>query len=271
MQIRLNKELIKPGTDLTPEDISSAELDEQESDSAEGLSPLIEVEKYTDSKDAALKSRPEDTINFFVDFKFNSLTAKERTTLANFNFHTSTETDLGLQYIKYYSRDTSFFGVLLANTFGVAEVPTFTPPLEAKTKTLLGGSLGVRYALTENYWINGALNFIPHYFLTVNNIGNLELEHNPLTSLAVEFETQFHANSEFNVGLEVGGEFISNAKYAGAGDALAFNAGAIFQQQYRSHDSLRIKVTYNQETLVSNLFELVNQTVSLSFLYSLPY
>lgn len=273
-RIKLNQELLKPQYKTDPA-MQNEEADEvqADSDSEEGLSPLIEVEKYNDPKNKGLKNQAEDKINFFAGMVFNSLSARTKATDVAFSFNTASETEAGLQYVKYSTPATSYFATLLVNTFSSAAIPTYTPPLESNYKSQIAGSLGIHYTITPVYFVDLAFNYRPNYYLVNNDTGFMILRHSLSPSVGLQLENHFNISSEFVTGLQVGAEYISNAENSGAGDAdgTSFDLGLLYQQEFKSNDQLRVKFGYRQTNLNTILYNLVNESVYLTFQYSLPY
>lgn len=272
--IKLNQELLKAQYKNDPElkNEEAAEV-QADSDSEEGLSPAIEIEKYNDPKNKGVKQQADDKINFFAGIVFNSLSANTRATNVKFSFNTASETEAGFQYVKYSTPSTSYFATVLVNTFSAAAVPTFTPPLESNYKSQVAGSLGLHYTVTPEYLIDLAYNYRPHYYLINNDTGAMILRHALSSSVGLQLENHFNISSEFVTGLQVGAEYISNAENSGSGDTdgTSFELGFLYQQEFKSNDLLRVKIGYQQTNLNSILYTLVDESVKLTFLYSLPY
>ena len=273
-RIKLNQELLKPQYKNDPL-IQDEEAQEQQADadSEEGLSPLIEVEKYNDPKNKGLKNQADDKIKLFAGMVFNSLSARTIATDIGFSFNTASETEAGLEYVKYSTPSTSYFAAMLVNTFSVAAIPTFVPPLEANYKSQVGGSLGVHYTITPVYFVDLSFNFRPNYYLVNNDAGFMILRHSLSPSVGLQLENHFNITSEYVTGLQVGAEYINNAENSGAGDAdgTSFNLALLYQQEFKNNDSIRVKFGYKQTNLNTILYRLVNESVYLTFQYALPY
>ncbi len=280
MIIKLDKKLLKAGlTDgvaETEDDTIDSEVDydaeaDADSDSAQGLNPYIEVEKYTESK--SLKAGSEDKLSFFLNFRFNNLAAKNRTTFTTFSFNTSSETDVGIEYVKNYSPTLNYFLVLAVNEFSLPEVTTTTPNIDKSGKVQLTASLGGRYLYTADNYIGYSLNYLPHYYLTESTPGRVVLEHIPSTSVTLDTEYQFFNNTEFVIGLNLGIEYITTPLNTGNGspNGLGFNFGFLYQQEFKSFDKLRVKFNFSQTNVDTSVYNLVDNSLSISFLYSLPY
>ncbi len=280
MIIKLDKRLLKAGLkdDVieTEEDSIENEVDydaesEAESDSAQGLNPYIEVEKYTESK--SLKANSQDKVNFFLNFRFNNMAAKNRTNFTTFSFNTSSETDVGVEYVKNYSPTLNYFLVFAVNEFSMAEVTTTTPSIDKSRKTQATASLGGRYLYTKDNYIGYAINYLPHYYLTESTPSSVILEHIPSTSVTLDTEFQFFNNTEFVLGLNLGIEYITTPINVGSGspNGLAFNFGLLYQQEFKSFDKLRVKLNFNQTNIDTATYNLVDNALSISFLYSFPY
>ena len=280
MIIKLDKKRLKPGiTDdvaETEEDALEGEVDydadsESESDSAQGLNPYIEVEKYTENK--SLKANALDKLNFFLNFRFNNLAAKDRASLNKFSFNTASETDVGIEYTKNYSPTLNLFLMLAVNEFSLPEVTTTTPNIDKSGKIQPVGAIGGRYLYTTDNYIGYSLNYLPHYYLTESTPGRVVLEHIPSTSVTLDTEYQFFNNTEFVIGLNLGIEYITTPLNTGNGspNGLGFNFGFLYQQEFKSFDKLRVKFNFNQTNVDTSVYNLVDNSLSISFLYSLPY
>lgn len=282
MIIKLNKKLLKAGlTDdvaQTEDEAIDTEVDydaesEADSDSAQGLNPYIEVEKYNANDSKALKAEAEDKISFFLNFRFNNLAAKNRASLNAFNFNTASETDVGFEYTKNYSPTTNFFLILAVNEFALPEVTTTTPMIDKSGKVQPTCAIGGRYLYTQDNYIGYSLNYFPHYYLTESTPGRVVLEHIPSTSVSFDTEYQFFNNTEFVIGLNLGIEYITTPLNTGNGspNGLGFNFGFLYQQEFKSFDKLRVKFNFNQTNIDTSVYNLIDNSLSISFLYSLPY
>lgn len=284
--IKLNKKLLRPGItdDVAPtdEDLREevAEVIEQEVNSkpeseeaTQEYNPPVEVEKYDEAAANLLKGKAQDKINLFLAFKFNSFTAKDRVTFNSFKFNTSSETEIGAEYVKYISEKTTVYGSLALNQFTMPEVLTLTPTLDASSKSQVSASVGGQYLFTDANFIGLSVNYSPHYYLNQNNLGHLELAHSPSASFAFDTENQFYQNEDFILGLNFGFETITNPQNVGTGAAsgVGFNLGFIYQQEFKSNDKLRVKFNYSQTSLDTTLYSLTDNVMAINFLYSLPY
>ena len=278
--IKLNKELLKPGVVdsyvNTQNDILEDEanyIPDPDSDAAQGLEPYIEIEKYNATNSKTFKAKDEDKLNFFLNFQFNNLTAKKQTTFVTTTLNTSSETEVGLQYSKYMSPKLNVIGSLAVNQFSVADVTTITPPIDQAGKMQAVAKLGFEYLFTDDNFVGIAINYQPHYYLNESAIGHLLLEHLPSPSLSFDTENHFYKVNDLVIGLNFGFEYITNPQNTSgaAANGIAFNLGFIYQQEFKSYDKLRVKFNYNQSNLNSGLYNLTDNALTISFLYSLPY
>lgn len=290
MTLTLNKELLKPGiidnveqkssateqnpeaAEPTTEDVLEKEVSYKGKnipDSQNEISPYIEVEKYDAANDKLFKGKVDDKLSFFVNFQYNNFAGKNLNTLDIYNFNTSSETDIGIEYTKYHSPSTNFFGSFSFNQFSLPEVTTFIPTLDSSSKSQLTATFGGRYLFTEGNFVTYALNYQPHYYLTVNTANHLVLEHTASPSVSLDTENQVYNNDDFTLGLNFGFDYITNSVISGNG--LGFNLGFIYQQDFKSNDKLRVKFLYKQTNLDSSTHNLTDNSLSLNFLYSLPY
>ena len=253
MIIKLDAKLLKPGitddVDETEEEAIDSEVD------------------YDAEPDA------EEKLNFFLNFRFNNLVAKNRTTLNALSFNTASETDVGVEYVKNYPPTLNYFLVLAANEFSLPEVTTTTPMIDKSDKIQPTGAIGGRYLYTDDNYIGYSLNYLPHYYLTESTPGRVVLEHIPSTSVILDTEYQFFNNTEFVIGLNLGIEYITTPLNTGNGspNGLGFNFVFLYQQEFKSFDKLRVKFNFNQTNIDTAVYNLIDNSLSISFLYSLPY
>lgn len=274
--IKLNKELLKPGitddVEETAEDVLENEVKYNPSvmvDPKTEINPYIEVEKYDASNGKIFKNKPDDKISFFIDFQYNSLTGKNLSTIDTYNFNTSSETDVGFEYAKYATEKTNYFGRLSLNQFAISEITTLTPVLDKASKAQASASLGGLYLFTEGNFVRYAVNYQPHYYLDQTSLGHLILEYRGSPSVSLDTENHIYNNDDFILGLNFGFEYITNSLISGNG--LAFDLGFVYQQDFKSNDKLRVKFIYEQSNLDSSTHNLIDNSLSLSFSYSLPY
>ena len=272
--LRLNKELLKPGivdnNDGTQDD-SQAD-NEEENDSAQGLNPYIEVEKYNDPANT-FKYSDSDKLNFFVSFQFNNFEAKDRNTLATTDFSTSTDSDVGLQYVFHFTENLSLLASATLNEYSISDIAAFNPSLVQSEKSQATGSLGIRYAFDENNLIDANINYYPHYYLVQNPDGHLNLEHTLSPSISGAMQNYFYHAKEAAVGLDLGFEIITNTQSSGLGstNGFGYNAGLIYQQQFKTGDYVSAKLDYRSSTMDTSLFTLTDQSYSVGFSYTFPF
>lgn len=274
--IKLNDDLLKEGIvdreGFPPEEV--VDNSDAESDSAQGLNPYIEVEKAGEQKTEILKYSNSDKINFFAGFQFNNLEARDRTSLATLNFSTSSETNIGFQYVGFVSADLSLFGTLVLNQYSVVDVTSFSPNLQESERSQAAGSIGIHYLFTDDNYLDVALNFQPHYSLIVDSSnGALHLRHEASPSISISTENYFLKLKDSQAGLDLGFELITNTQDPGPGSAMssAYHAGIVYQQEFKTTDRITIKLNYKSATNDSVNYALTNQAFELNFIYSLPF
>lgn len=273
-ELKFKKEFMKAGmVDPDAPVDPNALAEEDEADSEQGLNPAIEIEKYDSPQNALLKDSPTDKVNFFANFVFNNFEATDQNTNSNFFFTTSTETNVGIEYVKSISEFTSLFLSLAYNQAVLAADTTTTPPLIGTEKGQVAAILGGRFLFTEDNYFNFSVNYIPHYYLSLNTNGNRELEHVGSPSYSLSTENQFYKNKDFIIGFDLGFEYITNPKSTGRGlDAtIGYTIGLIYQQEFKNNDRIKVKLDVNQTNLDTADYKLADTSMILNFIYSLPY
>jgi len=241
---------------------------EAEADSAEGLTPYIEVEKYDAAK--PLKERFDDRISVFAKYNTNNFDAEEKTTLATINFTTSSDLNLGLEYVKAFNDSVSARAMAMLSHHYSPENDLVVPNIDESEKDQGAYALGLRYTFTQDNYIDFAFNYGPHYyFVQSTTTGNFVLENNPSPSAMLGMKNFFYDTSEASVGLDLGFEIISNAEVTT--NNSAYFAGLIYRQNFKTGDNISVEFSYRSENSETALYELRNQAFSLSFMYTLPY
>jgi hypothetical protein len=272
--LRLNKNLLKDGVvdknDGTQEDVETDE--ESEAASAEGLTPYIEVEKYDAAK--PLKEKSNDQINVFAKFNTNEFDAENQATQSKFNFSSSSDVNVGIEYIKSLNDSLSLLGRLMLSHFASAENKTITPSIDASKKDQAAGSIGFRFLFEPDNYIDFLGHYAPHYYLKNNPAtGNIILENNLSPSASVAMTKYFYSTKDASVGLDLGFEYITNTEDAGRGstNSFAYFAGIIYRQNFRGGDSAAVEFSFKDSSLDTVDYKLRDHIFSLSFMYSLPY
>ena len=272
--LRLNKKLLKKGVvdnnDGTQED---AETDEDVADdSAAGLNPYIEVEKYDAAK--PLKERFDDKISAFVKFNFNNFDATERSTQAKVNFTTSSDTNVGLEYVKAVTDNLSLLAMAMLSQYAAPHNTTVVPNLDEAEIAQGAYTLGLRYMFMPESIMDFTVNYHPHYYLLTNpNTGNLILDNTLSPSIGIAMQNFFYNRSEVSLGIDLGFEFITNTKDSGRGstNSSAYTAGLIYRQTFKSSDYVSIGFSFKDASTDTVSYSLDNRTFALSFKYSIPY
>jgi hypothetical protein len=257
---------------LTNQEVQAAakadEEAEAEADSAEGLTPYIEVERYDAAK--PLKERVDDRISVFAKYNTNNFDAEERVTQATINFTTSSDLNIGLEYVKAFNDNVSGRVMAMLSHFYSPENDLVTPNIDQTEKDQGAYALGLRYLFTQDNYIDFALNYAPHYyFVQDTNTGNFLLQNNQTSSASIGMKNFFYDTTEASVGLDLGLEIISNAEQV-TNDA-AYYAGLIYRQNFKTGDHISVEFMYRSENSQSAQYILRNQAFSLSFMYTLPY
>lgn len=286
--IRLNKDLLKPGlTDDVPEteddrieselttlpvtkkSKTNAAVAPTEKTTADN-DPYIEIEKYDTAQNQNL-ARYNNEISLFTEFKFNNMDVKHRTLFTTFNLNTSSDTEIGAQYMRAISTETLNLVVRAAvNQFSMSDVAAVTPAIRESSKTQPVGSIGLQYLFAEDNYIQASLRYSPHYYLLTDGSGVLYLDSIASASTSVETENQLYNSKDLILGSHFGLDYISNAQLTGS-SSFAFNAGLIYQQNFKAKDKVKIKLLYSQSNLDSEFYTIVNRTISLNLSYALPY
>ncbi len=252
----------------TAEEVQAAEEAEAEADSAEGLSPYIEVEKYDAAK--PLKERTDDRISVFAKYNTNNFDAEERGTLATINFTTSSDLNLGLEYVKALNDNVSVRTMAMLSHHYSPENDLVIPNIDESEKDQGAFSLGLRYLFTQDNYFDFSLNYHPHYyFLQNSDTGNYILKNNPSPSATLGMKNFFYDTPEASVGLDLGLEIISNSEVVT--NNSAYFAGLIYRQNFKTGDNISVEFSYRSENSETAQHLLRNQAFSLSFMYTLPY
>jgi|GEM_PF-4979346 len=275
--IKLNTTYLKPNilddetiiaTDAATDVSTSIAKSDAPANSQAEVEPYIEVERPNNAENTIFSKKIGDHLNFYLSFYFNNLKAKKHSTTDTFNLNTSTETAIGAEYTKQISENFILSARALLNQFSISEVTTITPTLAPTRKTQVAGALGGNYLFTENNYVVFEAAYQPHFYLIQDSTGNLVLDYAASPSFNLGTENFFYNTKDFNVGASLGIEYISNAKSLSNG--LAFGFGLLYQQNFIGFDKLRIKLDYKQTSLDSELYNLVNNSVALNLIYSLP-
>jgi hypothetical protein len=272
--LRLNKELLKEGMTDKDEGTQAAEVEsdeESEEASAEGLSPYIEVEKYDAAK--PLKEKSNDSISLFAKFNFNDFEAKDRVTQATAKFTTSSDTNVGVEYVKSVSDNLNILGMIMLSQYSSPNNTTVTPPLEAAEKAQGAYSLGLRYIFMPDSFMDFTLNYLPHYYLLQNSSGNLVLENKESPSASISMQNYFYQSKDASVGLDIGFEFITNTEDSGRGstNSSSYHAGLIYRENFKEGDHVAVEFSFKDASTDTVQYNLSDRTFALSFMYSLPY
>lgn len=247
-------------------------MSQEEEDAAEGLSPYIEVEKYDAAK--PLKERFDDRFSVFAKFNTNNFDAEERTTLATTNFTTSSDLNLGFEYVKSLNDNLSILAMAMLSHYYSPENDLVTPNIDQKDKDQGAYTLGLRYLFTQDNYIDFLLNYHPHYyFLTNPDTGNMVLDHKPSPSASVAMKNFFYDTADASVGLDLGFELITNTEDPGRGStsSFAYFAGLIYRQNFKTGDNISVEFNYKSESSDTVQYTLRNQGFGLSFTYMIPY
>ena len=185
--------------------------------------------------------------------------------------NTNTETEIGAQYLRALSTETlNLFIRAAVNQFSISDVTTVTPSIRESSRTQPVGSIGLQYLFAEDNYLQASFRYSPHYYLSTDGAGVLFLDSVASTSTAIETENQLYNSKDLILGSHFGLDYISNAKLSGS-SSFAFNAGLIYQQNFKAKDKVKIKLLYSQSNLDSEFYTIVNRTISLNLSYVLPY
>lgn len=233
------------------------------------VNPYIEVEKYDSAESKTFKAENQDKIKFLVKFQFNNLQAKNLTNFSTFNLSTSSEAEIGAEYVKHLTDTLNLFARATLNRYVMPEITTLTPPLGASNKTQASLTLGGQYLFTDDNYLDYFIGYRPRYYLVINSAGSIELDYAQSSSVGLETENHFYNFNDLIVGVVLGTEYVSNVKISG--NSFAYNVGLIYQQDFKSHDNLNIKINYSQISMDSEYYKLTDNVISVNFIYSLPY
>lgn len=231
--------------------------------------PHVEVEKYDAVQaDGLIKGKSYNKFDVFTNFHFNNLTAKELITSNTFNLNTSTETVIGMEYARTLSDATQAFVKLSYNQFSVAGTTAVTPNVDANGQSRVAAAMGLKYLFTDNNFLRFAMMYRPHYYMSLNTLGRLDLDYAPSTSFSASTENQFYNGRDYTIGAQYGVEYIANSKISGS--SLAFDLGIMYLQEFKNNDRLAVKLNYSQTALDTDTYNLVNNSIAMSFSYTLP-
>ncbi len=232
--------------------------------------PSIEIEKF-DAGPSKFFARHNNEFSIFTEFKFNSLDVQHRTLFTKFNLTTRTDTEFGAQYLRAISTDRlNVFVRGAVSQFSISDVASVSPSIRESSKTQPTGAVGLQYLFAEDNFLETSLRYWPHYYLLTDGAGILYLDSIASISTAIEIENQLYNSKDLILGSHFGLDYIPTATPGGKSN-LAFNFGFIYQQNFRGNDKAKVKLLYSQSDLDSELYTIVNHTISLNLIYVLPY
>ena len=230
--------------------------------------PYIEIEKHDSVTNPDLNIKKDDTFSVHSNFKINNLNAKKLVSFEPYSISPSTEYEVGVEYLKTLSESFKISALVEFNRYSMPEISTTTPLIKKSEKSQASGALGLQLLFTDDNFIGLYAKYSPHYYLLQTKEGQLEIDYASSLSYQAETEYQFYKERGYIVSSHFGVDYIINSKING--NAFGFNLGFMYQQQFKSEDSLKVKLSFSQETMDSNTHNLINNSMALGFIYSLP-